>query len=225
MPKLDALQAKLGYEFQEIALLEQALTHRSVDQHHYERLEFLGDSVLSFVMSDILYRQNDKLREGELSRVRANLVNGEVLANIARDYELGTYLRLGHGEVNSGGQGRDSILADALEAVIAAVYLDGGLAAAQQLIWHLFDCQDFDALVHKKLKKDPKSALQEWAQARKYALPTYEAEVSGLAHEQTFAVTCTIEGIDQQGYGESTNRRKAEREAAQALLKKINNML
>lgn len=221
MPKLNELQDKLDYQFNDISLLRRALTHRSVAKDHYERLEFLGDSVLNFVMSDMLYNRYTELSEGELSRVRSGLVNGEVLADIAREHELGDHLNLGQGEVSSGGRDRDSILADAVEAVIGAVYLDGGIMAAQQLVRRLIREDELDELMDRKLQKDPKSALQEWAQARKKPLPNYDAEVTGLAHEQNFYVTCHIEGVKYEGVGESTNRRKAERLAAHDLMKKI----
>ena len=221
MSKLNALQEMLGYQFKDITLLKRALTHRSVDKDHYERLEFLGDSVLSFVMSDALYNRYTELSEGELSRVRSGLVNGEMLADIAREYDLGAYLSLGQGEVNSGGRERDSILADTVEAIIGAVYLDGGVVAAQQLVMQLIHEEQLDELMNCKLEKDPKSALQEWAQARKKPLPSYEAEITGLAHEQNFYVICRVVGVEQEGVGESTNRRKAERLAASDLLNKI----
>lgn len=221
MPKLDELQDKFGYQFKDVTLLERALTHRSMAKDHNERLEFLGDSVLSFVMSDMLYQRYGELSEGELSRVRSGLVNGEMLADMAREYDLGNYINLGQGEINSGGRDRDSILADAIEAVIGAVYLDGGVFAAQQLIMQLIHEDQLDELMDCMLKKDPKSALQEWAQARKKPLPVYSAEVTGLAHEQNFSVTCHIEGVNDEGFGQSTNRRKAERLAAHDLMSKI----
>jgi ribonuclease-3 len=221
MTDLNALQKQLGYKFQNKALLKNALTHRSVEQTNNERLEFLGDAVLSFVMADFLYNRYSDLTEGQLSRVRAGMVNGEMLTELARAHDIGTHLILGQGEVVSGGHDRDSILENAVEALIGAIYLDGGVDAVKQFIMHLYNEERLDDLKDEKLEKDPKSALQEWAQARHKPLPKYEAKTSGLAHEQTFYVTCRIEGVDKEGSGESTNRRKAEQVAAQALYKQL----
>ena len=219
MAEWNALQAALGYTFQDTALLQLALTHRSMRGDHNERLEFLGDAILSFVIADALYRRYPDLEEGELSRVRAGLVNGVMLASIAQRFELGHYLILGQGEIKSGGRERESILADAVEAIIGAVYLDAGMAEARQLIMRFFEDHCFDDLMSAKLKKDPKSALQEWLQARKYPLPIYESETSGEAHAQTFDVTCRVEGLSNSTHGQSHSRRRAEQQAAAALLK------
>ncbi len=217
MPDFVILQKKLGYTFKDERLLKRALTHRSVEKDNNERLEFLGDSVLNFVMSDLLYQRYAELSEGELSRVRAGLVNGDMLADIARGLGLGPHLLLGQGEMSSGGQDRDSILADTLEAIIGAVYLDGGMQQAQRYVIDLFHESRLDDLKNAKLEKDPKSALQEWTQARHLPLPHYDSTVTGLAHEQTFHVTCRVQGIASEGHGESTNRRKAEQLAAKEL--------
>jgi ribonuclease-3 len=221
MADLDQLQERLSVHFHDVELLHCALTHRSVRRQHNERLEFLGDAVLSFVVADALFRRYPELEEGELSRVRSGLVNGEMLAEVARRFDLGSDLILGMGEVKSGGQERDSILADAVEAIIGAVYLDSGIQAARQLILRFYDDQCFDDLKNAKLKKDPKSALQEWLQARKYPLPTYEAVTTGEAHAQTFDVTCTVEGLDAVTHGRSNSRRRAEQQAAEVFLAQL----
>lgn len=224
MPDLKALQQQLGYTFSQDTLLKRALTHRSVEKNNNERLEFLGDAILSFVIADFLYGNCSALREGQLSRVRSGLVNGEMLADLARDHGLGRYLILGQGERASGGHERDSILANAVEALIAAVYLDGGIDAVRSFILDFFGASRLELLIDEKLEKDPKSALQEWAQARRKALPEYASTATGPAHQQVFHVICSIEGIHETGSGESTNRRKAERIAAKALLDQLTSL-
>lgn len=218
MPDLKTLQVALGYQFNDETLLTRSLTHRSVDKNNNERLEFLGDAILSFVMADVLFKRYPHLSEGQLSRVRSGLVSGVMLAQVARKLDLGSYLLLGQGEVSSGGRERDSILADAVEALIGAVYLDSGIKQAKCFVIALFNENEFDELTNAKLKKDAKSALQEWTQARQLPLPTYDLKVTGLAHEQVFHVTCFIEGLKHETYGESSNRRKAEQLAAKQLL-------
>lgn len=221
MSDLVSLQKILGYQFKDESLLTCALTHRSIQQNNNERLEFLGDSILNFVMAEALFRRYADLQEGELSRVRAGLVNGEMLATLARKLKLGPYLTLGMGEVKSGGHERDSILADAVEAIIGAIYLDGGMSVARQFIIDLFGEACLDELKQIKLQKDPKSALQEWLQSQQLPLPTYTATTSGKAHEQTFYVVCTVAGLSHKTEGTSSNRRKAEQVAAEAYLKII----
>lgn len=218
MPNLASLESVLSINFQDKNLLQCALTHRSVRSQHNERLEFLGDAVLSFVIADTLYRRYPDLEEGELSRVRAGLVNGEMLAVIARRFDIGPFLILGQGEVKSGGHERDSILADAVEAIIGALYLDAGIDAASALILRFYEGRCFDDLIDAKLKKDPKSALQEWLQAHKLPLPTYTAETTGEAHAQVFDVVCTVENLPHEAHGKSSSRRRAERQAAKAYL-------
>ncbi len=218
MSDLDVLQKTLQYQFKDERLLERALTHRSIQHNNNERLEFLGDAILNFVMADALFRRYTDLQEGELSRVRAGLVNGEMLAGLARKLNLGAHLTLGMGEIKSGGHKRDSILADAVEAIIGAIYLDRGIQPARQFIMDLFNEACLDDLKKKKLKKDPKSALQEWLQAQQLSLPTYTATTSGKAHEQTFYVVCSVEGLPYKSEGTSSNRRKAEQIAAKAYL-------
>lgn len=218
MPNLSQLEETLQYTFQDKSLLLQALTHRSVKSLHNERLEFLGDSILSFIMADELYKAYPDMLEGQLSRVRAGLVNGDMLASLARELDLGPYLVLGQGELKTGGQNRDSILADAVEAIIAAIYLDSDIHQVRLSILSFFDKEEFDDLTNSKLGKDPKSALQELLQANKQPLPVYEADITGKAHEQTFHVTCIVEGLSHKTEGKSTNRRKAEQEAAEKYL-------
>ncbi|HPW83317.1 MAG TPA: ribonuclease III, partial [Rhodoferax sp.] len=166
------LQRRLQHEFSDPALLSRALTHRSFSSDHYERLEFLGDSVLSLAVSDLLYSRLGSLPEGDLSRVRANLVKQDTLHQLAVDLGLPDVLKLGEGEVRSGGQKRPSILADALEAIIGAVYLDAGFAKAQSLVHRLFNAVEINPQM-EAIGKDPKTELQEWLQGRKMKLPVY----------------------------------------------------
>lgn len=215
------LEQGLGYRFQQRPLLQQALTHRSFGAPHNERLEFLGDSILNCVVAALLYRRFDGLREGELSRLRANLVRQESLHRIAERLKLGDFLRLGEGELKSGGFRRPSILADALEAVFGAIYLDAGFDAAQQVIEAL--CAEAVAQIDPKdAGKDPKTALQEYLQGRRYALPAYTlVGTHGEAHAQGFDVECAIAelGICTQGHGNS--RRAAEQDAARQALQRL----
>lgn len=222
-PPLDTLCRHLGYQFADPQLLETALTHRSVGSHNNERLEFLGDAVLSFVISAELYRRFDDVNEGTLSRLRASLVKGDTLALIARDLHLGDYLNLGSGELKSGGYRRDSILADAVEAILGAVYLDGGIDRARQLILELYD-ERFDAVQPAADLKDPKTRLQEFLQGRRLPLPTYTVtSMDGEAHDQTFTVSCAVEGLDQPTVASAASRKKAEQAAAELALRALEN--
>jgi ribonuclease-3 len=222
-PPLDTLCRHLGYQFADPQLLETALTHRSVGSHNNERLEFLGDAVLSFVISAELYRRFDDVNEGTLSRLRASLVKGDTLALIARDLRLGDYLNLGSGELKSGGYRRDSILADAVEAILGAVYLDGGIDRARQLILELYD-ERFEAVQPAADLKDPKTRLQEFLQGRRLPLPTYTVtSMEGEAHDQIFTVTCAVEGLDQPTVASAASRRKAEQAAAELALRALEN--
>lgn len=219
---LDELQKTIEYTFNNPELLELALTHRSKGGEHNERLEFLGDSVVNFVIAEILYHRFDDSTEGELSRWRASLVNREALADLARKIDLGKYLRLGPGEVRSGGAERPSILSCAMEAVIGAVYLDGGFETVKECITDCYE-EMIDSLSDAHDHKDPKTLLQEYLQANRLALPVYTVEsVEGEAHQQTFIVSCAVEGIDQVVEGKGTSRRRAEQEAAQQMLEVIN---
>ena len=209
------LQRKLGYSFAQASLLQQALTHRSHSLAHNERVEFLGDSVLNCCIAHELFRRFGDLKEGELSRLRASLVRQEALAELAQQLELGTYLRLGEGELKSGGFRRPSILADGLEALFGAVFLDGGFVAAEGVIRSLY-ASLLDHLDPQTLGKDPKTLLQELLQARRIPLPQYAVVATkGAAHKQQFQVECHIPqlAICTTGYGAS--RRIAEQEAAQ----------
>ncbi len=208
------LTRQLGYTFRQPALLRQALTHRSYGTPHNERLEFLGDSVLSLAISTHLYHGFPQLTEGELSRVRAHLVKEPTLAEIAQELRLGDYLFLGEGELKSGGFRRPSILADALEAIFGAIYLDGGFADAQRVIEGLY-APVIARLDPKKLSKDPKTQLQEFLQGRKLRLPQYTiVATEGEAHEQHFKVECHIPDLEIRAVGGGASRRKAEQDAA-----------
>lgn len=218
---LERLCRRLKYTFQNPAYLRQALTHRSAGSDNYERFEFLGDSILSFVIANELFRHFPLQSEGQLSRLRSFLVKGEMLAEIAKELSLGDFLYLGQGELKSGGFRRASILADALEAVFAAIFLDGGFQEAQEVILHLYQSRLQDPNLNDCLK-DAKTQLQEYLQAEKYALPEYTlTKVVGDEHDQIFYVTCSVAGIHKTTHGEGPNRRKAEQLAARSLLKQL----
>ena len=213
---LRALTTRLGHSFCTPELLRQALTHRSFGAPHNERLEFLGDGVLNCVVASLLYEHFPKLPEGHLSRLRASLVNQDTLSRLAHDLNLGEYLQLGEGELKSGGFRRPSILADALEAIFGAVYLDAGFDAAAALIARIFQPL-LKALDPKALGKDPKTSLQEYLQGRRLPLPAYRVvSVEGQAHEQYFKVECAVEDLAIRTLGEGASRRAAEQEAARA---------
>ncbi|MES2950201.1 MAG: ribonuclease III [Pseudomonadota bacterium] len=217
-PGLLELQRRLQHEFSNAALLTQALTHRSFSADHYERLEFLGDSVLNLAVSDLLYTRLGNLPEGDLSRVRANLVKQETLHQLAVGLGLPDVMRLGEGEVRSGGQKRPSILADTLEAIIGAVYLDGGFAAAQALVQRLFKDVEINPGM-EAIGKDPKTELQEWLQGRKMKLPLYKVVGTlGAAHKQSFDVECEIPELRLTERGIGGSRRSGEQAAAAAML-------
>ncbi len=215
---LAALQQRLQHTFRDPALLVQALTHRSFSSEHNERLEFLGDSVLNLAVAGLLYERLADQAEGDLSRVRANLVKQETLHQLALGLGLSEAIRLGEGEARSGGSKRPSILADALEAVIGAVYLDEGFAPAQTLVRRLF--QDVEITPQMQAAaKDPKTELQEWLQGRRMKLPVYRvAGTLGAAHKQTFEVECEIPDLGQVERGIGASRRAAEQAAAAAIL-------
>lgn len=212
------LQETLDYRFAQRVLLEEAVTHRSAQGSNNERLEFLGDAILNFVIASELFDCRPLESEGVLSRLRASLVNRASLARLARDLELGSYLRLGSGELKSGGHRRDSILADALEAVFGAVYLDGGYEAARRLILRLYR-DSLQDLPEATELKDPKTRLQEYLQATRQTLPTYSVlEISGKAHDQSFRVRCSVAGDGHCTEGVGGSRRQAEQRAAEAML-------
>ncbi|GAA4897296.1 ribonuclease III [Ferrimonas pelagia] len=211
---LKRLQDALDYQFKDLNLLKLALTHRSAAGQHNERLEYLGDAVLSMVVAEDLYLRFPKVSEGDMTRMRATLVKGVTLAEIGRELVLSEVIRLGPGELKSGGFRRESILADAVEAIIGAVFLDGGVEQAKQLILGLYKDR-LDAIKPGSRQKDPKTRLQEYLQGRKKALPTYTViAVEGDAHDQTFTVSCQVEDLADAVIGRGGSRRKAEQEAA-----------
>lgn len=217
-PELMALQRRLGHVFANPRLLERALTHRSFSADHNERLEFLGDSVLNLAVSGLLFEKLAQMPEGDLSRVRANLVKQDTLHQMADRLGLSNGLRLGDGEKRSGGQKRPSILADALEAVIGAVYLDAGFDVAAALVHRLYGGIELNAQM-SAMSKDPKTDLQEWLQARKMKLPLYRVVATlGEAHRQTFDVECLVQEINRSERGLGASRRAGEQAAAAAML-------
>ncbi len=218
---LAALQTRLQYQFVNLSLLALATTHRSFSADHNERLEFLGDSVLGLCVADLLYQRLGSLPEGDLSRVRAGLVRQEALHPLAVKLGLSEVIRLGEGEMRSGGQKRPSILADALEAVIGATYLDGGFAAAQALVNRLYATLDINPAM-AAMGKDPKTELQEWLQARRLKVPGYKVVATlGAAHKQTFEVECEIAELTLTARGTGGSRRAGEQAAATAMLQTL----
>ncbi|KQP14313.1 ribonuclease III [Pseudorhodoferax sp. Leaf267] len=219
--ELTALQQRLQHRFADERLLLRAVTHRSFSADHNERLEFLGDSVLNLSVSSLLYKRLADQAEGDLSRVRANLVKQETLHQIALTLGVPTVLRLGEGEAKSGGHKRPSILADALEALIGAVYLDGGFAAGEALVHRLFASVAINPQM-QAIGKDAKTELQEWLQGRKMKLPAYRVvSTLGAAHRQTFDVECAIEELSLVERGIGGSRRAGEQAAAAAMLAKL----
>lgn len=218
---LFALQQRLQHQFSNVSLLSRALTHRSFSSDHYERLEFLGDSVLGLAISDLLYARLGALPEGDLSRVRANLVKQDTLHQLALGLGLPDVLKLGEGEMRSGGPKRASILADTLEAIIGAVYLDAGFSAAQALVQRLFEAVEINPEM-EAISKDPKTELQEWLQGRKMKLPVYTVVGTlGAAHKQSFDVECEIPELRLSERGIGGSRRAGEQAAAAAMLQTI----
>ena len=217
-PALASLQSRLQHRFSDPSLLQRAVTHRSFSAEHNERLEFLGDSVLNLAVSTLLYRRLQAQNEGDLSRVRANLVKEGTLHQLAKDLRLDQVLHLGEGEARSGGHQRPSILADALEAVIGAVYLDAGYAVAEALVLRLYEAVEINPQM-QAAAKDAKTALQEWLQGRKMQLPQYRVVgTAGVAHRQTFEVECAIAELALAQRGSGASRRAAEQSAAAAML-------
>lgn len=221
--KLQRLSKALGYEYQDLSNLERALTHRSVGAKNNERLEFLGDSLVNFMIADALYHQFQKISEGDLSRIRAFLVKGETLAKIGKEYQLSEYLMLGPGELKSGGYRRESIIADAVEAIIASVYEDGGLEPCRELVSRLYE-KRLQELEPEKVGKDPKTRLQEFLQSHHHPLPEYSViSVNGPAHAQEFLVSCYVANLNRKFEATATNRRKAEQLAADQALNVLEN--
>lgn len=217
----ESLYRGLGYRFSQDSLLAEALTHRSAGSPNNERLEFLGDALLNWVIADALYRLHPQASEGDLTRLRASLVREPSLADLAQSIRLGEHLKLGPGEIRSGGSRRQSILADSLEALFAAVYLDGGHEAAQGVILRLYD-KLLGELPDAESLKDAKTRLQEYLQGRGLPLPDYEVfEVIGQAHAQLFRVRCTVPGNAHEAEGEGSSRRQAEQMAAMRLLDQL----
>ncbi|MGM0525603.1 MAG: ribonuclease III [Pseudomonadota bacterium] len=220
-PPLAKLEQVIGYEFRQRELLKQALTHRSAHAQHNERFEFLGDSILGVVIAEALFQRFPQVAEGDLSRMRAAIVCGRSLARLGRKKEVGDYLWLGQGELKSGGYRRESILADAMEAIIGAVYLDSDMATVKQMVLSWF-AEQLEHIQPGVSQKDPKTRLQEWLQARQQPLPEYDvAATQGQAHNQQFTVTCHVEGLSDPFLGTGTSRRKAEQAAATAALEKL----
>ena len=218
----DKLCALTGYQFRQTNLLEQALTHRSYSrQHNNERLEFLGDSILNLIISNHIYERFSAADEGDLSRIRASLVKEETLAQVALQINLGDYIHLGGGELKSGGFRRASILSDALEALIGAIYLDSDYAQTEAAVLHLYQgqLQNVDAGANLR---DPKTRLQEYLQSNKNSLPSYQVEqITGKSHDQVFTVSCKLSDLDMQSNGKGSSRKKAEQQAAQKILDKL----
>lgn len=209
---------KLGYSFSNAKLLKMALTHRSSDEENNERLEFLGDSIINCIMAEMLYLKFPFAQEGDLSRWRASLINRDMLGRLARELDLGSFLFLGPGELKTGGFERQSILSCAIEAVIGAIYLDGGFIVVRECVLRWYQ-----PLLHtvsfETSHKDPKTQLQEYLQSIRFPLPIYFVDsVSGESHQQYFTVSCQIEGFQQKAIGKGTSRRRAEQEAASIML-------
>ncbi len=221
MTRIARLEERIGHRFERAELLEQALTHRSFGSPHNERLEFLGDGVLGCAVAQALVERFPDLSEGELSRLRASLVREEALAAVAREIDLASYLRMGQGESTSGGADRPSILADALEAVYGAVFLDAGYDSARHAVLNTLGAA-LDSAGEGGTAKDAKTSLQEALQARRQALPRYEVVATlGVDHRQTFEVECVVETLGLRARGSGSSRRSAEQKAAAALLRQL----
>ena len=219
--KLKRLEKKIGHTFVNDDLLKRAITHRSAGSRHNERLEFLGDSILSLVIAEALFHRFPDVSEGDMSRMRATLVREKTLAELAREFDLGEYLILGPGELKSGGFRRESILADTVEALIGAIYLDVGMEPVRGLLlaWY---ASRLDEIRPGADQKDPKTRLQELLQGKRKPLPSYVViKVKGEAHNQEFTVQCEIEGIASSVIGVGSSRRKAEQAAAEKALEQL----
>lgn len=219
MDKAEAwLYKTLHYRFSDVDLLRQALTHRSATGSNNERLEYLGDAILDFVISDALFKARPDATEGDLSRLRSSLVKDTTLAEIAAELGMGMHLILGGGERKTGGHRRESILADAVEAIFGAIFLDNGYEAARGVIEHVYATR-LEHLPDAEELRDPKTRLQEWLQARQMTLPSYDLQsVTGEEHRQSFEVSCAVSGVTTVTTGSSTTRRKAEQKAASKML-------
>ena len=218
MLSLDQLEERIGYAFQNKKLLDRARTHRSFSADHNERLEFLGDSVLNCVIGNALFLRDRHFTEGDLSRVRANLVCEKMLNTIGRRVGVSNFLRMGEGEMRTGGAERPSIIADAMEAIFGAVFAEAGFEAAQEVILRLYE-PILTGLTPEQLSKDPKTRLQEMLQGLHLPRPEYDiVEVRGLAHDQTFVTSCRIASMQVETTGTASSRRGAEQEAARKAL-------
>lgn len=219
MPQL--LQQRLGYQFSNLQLLQQALTHRSFSSDHNERLEFLGDSVLGLIIAESIFSRFPEAREGQMSRLRSQLVKGETLAEVARELDFAEHLRLGVGERKTGGQQRESILENTVEALIGAIYLDSNLAQTKQCVLAWFSSR-LDNVDLDVSSKDPKSRLQEYLQGRKLALPHYQlVATSGVEHCQEFTIECQVESLNAKAQASANSRKKAEQAAASSVLEQL----
>lgn len=215
---LMTLMDKLSYQFNEPSLLTQALSHKSFSSQSYERLEFLGDSLLNFIIGEALYCQFPSLKEGELSQLRAKMVKGKTLTEIAQEYQLGDFLYLGTGELKSGGKHRSSILADVVESIIGAIYMDSGMDACKKFVLEIYR-QRLLNIDPSTSSKDAKTRLQEFLQAQKLPLPVYELiDSRGKDHQQVFTVACKIHQVTESFTAEGTSRRKAEQQTAEIAL-------
>lgn len=211
----------LQYQFNDMQLLATALTHRSLNADNNERLEFLGDSILNFTIAQALFENFPSAPEGDLSRLRAALVKGDTLAEIASEMGIGVYLRLGEGELKSGGSSRPSILADAVEAIIGAIYLDASIETVRQIVLSWFTGR-LQNITLDGSKKDPKTLLQEWLQARKQPLPEYEVtEIQGESHNQLFTIQCRVKSVSAPTVASASSRKSAEKAAASLMLSRL----
>lgn len=214
----DELCQKIGYQFKDESLLAMAITHRSFSANNNERIEFLGDSLLNMIIAEALYKRFPNLREGELSRIRALLVSGKTLAELANEFNLGVFLRLGAGEKNTGGHRRNSTLADAVEALIGAIYLESGFDVCRERVLSWFEAR-IAVLNPESSHKDAKTRLQEFLQARKLPLPDYQLlDTEGADHQQTFIVSCSVSLLKSTISASGSSRRKAEQAAAEKVL-------
>lgn len=219
--QFNQISKRIGYKFQDRTLLVQALTHRSAGEAHNERLEYLGDSILGFIIAKELFLRFPDVPEGNLTRMRSSLVKGETLAQLARDMDLGQSLRLGPGELKSGGFARDSILADSVESLIGAVYMETDMDTCEKLVLSWFETKlnNLDPDFHPK---DAKTRLQEYLQSKKLPLPDYQvSQITGKSHNQKFFVQCRVKLLDKPVKGEGPSRRKAEQDAASHALRKL----
>ncbi len=217
----EELMRRINYQFNDASLCELALTHRSCGKKNNERLEFLGDSIVNFVIAEDLFKRFPEAKEGQLSRLRAQMVKGKTLAEIARDMCMGDYLRLGSGELKSGGCRRESILADSVESLIGAIYLDSDMQVVREHILQWFESRLNDLSLDQTMK-DSKTRLQEYLQSRRLQLPEYQLEnVEGEAHDQTFYIKCVICTLEEPTFGVANSRRQAEQESAKAALEQL----